>query len=253
MLSVKNTILSKGDFFKKLRNSRYVRLAKLEAVQGDIEKMIDSSRDAGAFLYKLDEMTDYTVQMSCRGVVISQMYGVSCSDVSWAASNHDLLMIRIGTTSTAIVSKYGEMLIAEGEIYTHSGLFYGGDFVARSVSDGKIGYFSRSGSVILPCIFDDCDMHIGEANFLWNGVNFKLLTFPVLDADVINQLRYLKESREGIIGMTEDKKEYFVLYQMDLLETDNKYEIKTKEEKDAATKFVTTAVSDMLFDIDKFC
>ncbi len=96
-------------------------------------------------------------------------------------------------------------------------------------------------------------MPIGEANFLWNGVNFKLLTFPVLDADVINQLRYLKESREGIIGMTEDKKEYFVLYQMDLLETDNKYEIKTKEEKDAAIKFVTTAVSDMLFDIDKFC
>lgn len=77
--------------------------------------MLDSSQDSIAFLHKLDELTDESVQMSCRGVVISHMYDVSCRDVSWSACNHDLLMVNVGNTSTAIVSKYGEMLIKEGK------------------------------------------------------------------------------------------------------------------------------------------
>ena len=245
MLHVKKTNIRKEDFLKEMQGLSCFYLAKLKTVLNDIEDMLDSSEDSITFLHKLDELTDESVQMSCRGVVISHMYDVPCRDVSWSGSNHDLLMVNVGTTSTAIVSKYGEILIKEGEI--HSGRFYGGEFVARSVNDGKIGYFSRTGTVILPCIFDDCDMHIGEANFLLQGVNFKLITCPSLDA--IEQFR---ESQYSICACTtEDKKTYFVLLQIDLLKEDYKYRPKTREEKDAAIKYISSALSDRFLDIDK--
>lgn len=251
MLHVKKSILRKEEFLKKMQGLSCVKLTKLKTVLNDIENILDSSEDSIAFLHKLDELTDESVQMNCRGVVISHMYDVPCRDVSWSACNHDLLMVNVGNTSTAIVSKYGEMLIKEGEITTHSGRFYDGEFVARSVSDGKIGYFSRTGTVILPCIFDDCDMHIGEANFLLKGVNFRLVTFSSLDADSINFLRNMEELRGGIVCTTEDNKTYFGLSQMDLLKDDHKYEPKTREEKDAAINYITSAMSDRIFDIDK--
>lgn len=252
MLHVKKSILRKEEFLKKMQALSCVKLTKLKTVRNDIENMLDSSEDSIAFLHKLDELTDESVQMSCRGVVISHMYDVPCRDVSWSACNHDLLMINVGNTSTAIVSKYGEMLIKEGEITTHSGRFYDGEFVARSVSDGKIGYFSRTGTVILPCIFDDCDMHIREANFLLKGVNFQLVTISYSDASSINNLlRNMNKLRWGIICMTEDKKTCFGLSQMDLLEDDHKYEPKTREEKDAAINYITSAMSDRILDIDK--
>lgn len=194
-----------------------VRLTKLKTVLNDIENMLDSSEDSIAFLHKLDELTDESVQMSCRGVVISHMYDVPCRDVSWSTSNHDLLMI-----------------------------------VARSVSDGKIGYFSRTGTVILPCIFDVCDIHIVEANFLLKGVSFRLMTISSSDASSINNLlRNMKKLRWGIICMTEDKKTYFGLSQMDLLKDDHKYELRTREEKDAAINYITSVMSDRILDIEK--
>lgn len=249
MLHVKKSILRKEEFLKKMQGLSCVQLTKLKTVLNDIENMLDSSEDSIAFLHKLDELNDESVQMSCRGVVISHMYDVPCRDVSWSTSNHDLLMVKVGNTSTAIVSKYGEMLIKEGKITT--GRFDHGEFVARSVSDGKIGYFSRTGTVILPCIFDDCDMHIKEANFLLKGVNFRLVTFSSLDARSINFLRNMKKFRGGIVCTTEDKKTYFGLSQMDLLKGDHKYEPKTREEKDAAINYITSVMSDMILDIDK--
>lgn len=192
-------------------------MTKLKTVLNDIENMLDSSEDSIAFLHKLDELTDESVQMSCRGVVISHMYDVPCRDVSWSTSNHDLLMI-----------------------------------VARSVSDGKIGYFSRTGTVILPCIFDVCDIHIVEANFLLKGVSFRLMTISSSDASSINNLlRNMKKLRWGIICMTEDKKTYFGLSQMDLLKDDHKYELRTREEKDAAINYITSVMSDRILDIEK--
>lgn len=250
MLHVKKSILRKEEFLKKMQGLSCVKLTKLKTVLNDIENMLDSSEDSIAFLHKLDELTDESVQMSCRGVVISHMYDVPCRDVSWSACNHDLLMVNVGNTSTAIVSKYGEMLIKEGKITT--GRFDHGEFVARSVSDGKIGYFSRTGTVILPCIFDDCDMHIGEANFLLKGVNFRLVTISSSDASSINDLlRNMNKLRWGIICMTEDKKTCFGLSQMDLLKDDHKYEPKTREEKDAAINFITSVMSDRILDIEK--
>ena len=250
MLHVKK-ILRKEEFLKEMKGLSWFYLAKLKTVLNDIEDMLDSSEDSITFLHKLDELTDESIQMSCRGVVISHMYDVHCCDVSWSGSNHDLLMVNVGTTSTAIVSKYGEILIEEGKITIHSVRFYGGEFIARSVNDGKIGYFSRTGTVILPCIFDDCDMHKGEANFLLQGVNFNLITSPSLDA--IEQFR---ESQYSICACTtedenEDKKTYFVLLQIDLLNGEYKYRPKTREEKDAAIKYIRSAMSDRFLDIDK--
>ena len=38
---------------------------------------------------------------------------------------------------------------------------------------------------------------------------------------------------------------------MDLLKDDHKYEPKTREEKDAAINYITSAMSDRILDIDK--
>ena len=61
----------------------------------------------------------------------------------------------------------------------------------------------------------------------------------------------MKELRGGIVCTTEDNKTYFGLSQMDLLKDDYKYEPKTREEKDAAINYITSAMSDRILDIDK--
>lgn len=210
------------------------------------------------FLWSIDSIKDNKIQMLCRTAVIAQKFDAKLDYrsgypyVETSSYSNNLLLLQF-KESTAIVSKYGDIIIDEGEIYTHRGKFYQGGFVANAVVGKKYGFISSSGATILPCIFDDCDMHIGEYNFIFNKVNFNLRLYgktDIIDKEYIQDM--IEDYDESdIITCISNNSIIFQLYQRNLLSTDSKFVRTSKEQKEEAITAVKSLISDIIISKDK--
>lgn len=224
-----------------------------------IIKINAAERVITSFLRAVDDIEDAKVQKCCRIVAIAQMYQAKLDYrsgypyVGTSAYNNVDIITLVFTKSTAVVSKYGELIIDEGEIWLNIRNYYNGGFPIRKVIDGavsnKYGFLSSSGLLLLPCIFDDCDMHIGESNFIYNNVNFQLRCFGKLsEVDKEYVIDHFDET-EMILCCYESM--LFVLYQRDLLKTDAKYVHVSKETKEETTTVLRELLADRIISIDK--
>lgn len=235
------------------------RHANEDGVLDGILTIINSvNRSISDFLRSADSIEDSKIQMLCRKAVIAQKYGAKLDYrsgypyVETSSYSNDLLLLEF-KESSAIVSKYGDIIVNEGEVYTHSGRFYGGGFVVTSVKDNKYGFISSSGATILPCIFDDCDMHVGEYNFIYKHVNFELMLFGRIDSIDKQDIQYMIEDYDerNVITCSSNNSIIFLLRQRDLLSTDYKYVGTDNGHKDVAIKDVKTLLSDRIISKDK--
>lgn len=98
--------------------------------------------------------------------------------------------------STAIVSKYGEIIINEGEIYVFTGTDDGWGCEAMNVQTGKMGFISNYGDLLIPYIFDSSlSADIGQ--FVYKGIrSFKLRVFG-------KQSRHVKEMLNELLDLSE--------------------------------------------------
>lgn len=248
------------DRFKKEFVSLFRGNDNVDIIMDEIvAKIATVDRHITSFLRAVDNIENAEAQKCCRIAAIAQMYQAKLDYRSgypyFATSVYDDVEIiaLMNEKSTAIVNKYGDILIDEGEIMLNKRNYYNGGFPVRKVIDGavsnKYGFLLSSGLLLLPCIFDDCDMHIGESNFIYNDVNFKLRCFGKLsEVDKEYVIDHFDET-EMILCCYESM--LFVLYQSDLLKTDAKYVHVSKETKEETTTVLRELLADRIISIDK--
>lgn len=138
---------------------------------GDAEQVLDtivglineSDCSIPSFLRSVDNIDGKEIQRYCRHAAIAQMYNAGlnpnrCSSCFVDTSSYgEAVMIKL-PDSTVVLSKYGDILINEGEIWTHSGLNYGRGWITRKIIDGQVsnkyGFIDNKGARVLPCVFD---------------------------------------------------------------------------------------------------
>lgn len=169
----------KKDFFTLYRGKdREQVLDRIVEITNEPECSISS------FLRKVDLIEEKKVQEPCRHAAIAQMYNAGLDYRSEScyvetASYGEVVMIQVPIStdsipvySTAILSKYGDVLINEGEISTHSGMNYGRGLIIRKIIDGRVstkyGYM-YAGARVLPCVFDYIEGHIGSQPDIYSG------------------------------------------------------------------------------------
>lgn len=144
-----------------------------------LEILNESNLSAKDFLKNIDSIEDEKVQKCCRMAAIAQMYNANLDNGSGypylesPLGALDSLLIQF-QNSTAVVSKYGEIIINEGEISTKAGRYYGGGAFVTDVNTKLYGSISSNGYQILPCIFDSIENH---NNFFLDTVKFKLVIY----------------------------------------------------------------------------
>ena len=144
------------------------------------------------FLKNVDEIEDEEVQKYCRRAAIAQMYHVKPEYGGYpyiAQQNKWVLLIVFRHdrrdepgffTSSAVVSKYGEIIIHEGEIDYKSpnSTYYTRAWTVKSVMNGKYGFISDYGEFLLPCLFDSYyQFGTGETGFFCRTVSFALTVY----------------------------------------------------------------------------
>lgn len=142
-----------------------------------VEKITSVNYSIVAFLKSVDSIEDAHIQEYCRCAAIAQLFNAHLDyrsgnpyvETSPYAKEIILIQCKQGT---AFVSKYGDIIIDEGEVWTHSGLNYGLGFQVRQVVDGTVnqhyGFIANNGAMVLPCVFDGFDSHLGEINPIYN-------------------------------------------------------------------------------------
>ena len=161
-----------------------------EQVLNEIVELINESSDVSipSFLRNVDLIEDKKVQKLCRHAAVAQMYNAGlnfnrCSSCYVETSSYgQVVMIKL-PISTVILSKYGDILFNEGEIWTHSGLNYGKGFIVRKIIDGQVstkyGFIDNAGARVLPCIFDYIEGHIGEADIYYGPHRSPLFSLSI--------------------------------------------------------------------------
>lgn len=170
--------------FKKDFVTLYRGKDKEQVLDRLVELINESDCSIPAFLRKVDLIEEKRVQESSRHAAVAQMYNVDLynrgnSCYVETASYGEVVMIQVPIStgsnpeySTIILSKYGDVHINEGEIWTHSGLNYGRGLIVRKIIDGKVstkfGYM-YAGARVLPCVFDYIEGHIGSLPDIYSG------------------------------------------------------------------------------------
>ena len=178
--------------FEKVFSSLIRLREDKEAIIKDVVARIEAAKaDIGTFLKNVDEIEDKKVQKCCRYAAIAQLYNVkpesmggypyiarqAYGDVFLIIFKHDL-----GNGpfySTAVVSKYGERIIDEGEISVSTMTNYGNGagWIFKRVGGDKYGLISDFGKVLVPCLFDSCYTNVGVAYCFHKGVSFELTVY----------------------------------------------------------------------------
>ena len=148
-----------------------------------VEKITSVNYSIVAFLKSVDSIEDAHIQEYCRCAAIAQLFNAHLDDRSGypyvETSSHakEIILIQC-KPSAAVVSKYGDIIIDEGVIWTHSGANYGLGFIVRQVVDGIVtqhyGFIANNGAMILPCVFDGFDSHLWEINPIYNNGCFSV-------------------------------------------------------------------------------
>ena len=176
-------------------------IARIEVVKSNI---VD-------FLKDVDNIEDTEVQECCRRAAIAQMYHTKLSHREGypyiIKQNKWVLLIQHQTRcfqdsnwmtvySTAIVSKYGEIIINEGEINVSTGTDDGWGCKAMNVQTGKMGFISNYGDLLIPYIFDR-SFSAHNDQFVYKGIrSFKLRVFG-------KQSRHVKEMLNELLDPSE--------------------------------------------------
>ena len=177
----------------------FYRGPKLVEKYGDAEQVLDtivriineSNCSIPSFLRNVDSIDGKEIQRYCRHAAIAQMYNAGldynrCSSCYVETSGYgEAIMINL-PISTVVLSKYGDILINEGEIWTHSGLNYGRGWITRKIIDGqasnKYGFINNQGARVLPCVFDYIEGHIGELDIYFGPFRFDLRLYGNIDS-----------------------------------------------------------------------
>lgn len=206
------------------------------------------------FLKRISNVDDENIRDCCRQAALSQMFSVELSNrgvYPYMEYCNSLVLIQFKDYHTAVVSKYGDILIDESEeIWTHRGLNYDDGFVVKNLKKGKWGFLSNSGVWILPCIFDDTSMHVAEYNFLLNHVNFRLDLCGEWSDLEEKDIRRMIEDYDNcvpkcIYGLY-DEGHIFSLTLRNLLPSDSEFVPTSEEEKFRAIKEVITSLQNMI-------
>ena len=113
---------------------------------GDAEQVLDtivglineSDCSIRSFLRSVDCIDGEEIQKYCRHAAIAQMYnaGLEYNRCRYryvdTSPYGEAVMIKL-PNSTVVLSKYGDILINEGEIWTHSGLNYGRGWITHKI------------------------------------------------------------------------------------------------------------------------
>ena len=170
--------------FKKDFVTLYRGKDKEQVLDRLVELINESDCSIPSFLRKVDLIEEKRAQESSRHAAVAQMYNVDLynrgdSCYVETASYGEVVMIQVPIStdsnseySTIILSKYGDVYINEGEIWTHSGLNYGRGLIIRKIIDGRVslkyGYL-YAGARVLPCVFDYIEGHIGSQPDIYSG------------------------------------------------------------------------------------
>lgn len=164
----------------------------LETVVGLVN---ESDCSIPSFLRSVDSIDGKEIQRYCRHAAIAQMYNAGlnynrCSSCYVETSPYgEAILIKL-PVSTVVLSKYGDILINEGVIWTHSGLNYGRGWITRKIIDGqasnKYGFIDNSGTRVLPCVFDYIEGHIGSPIEIYFGY-FTLILNSFVKIDSVDR------------------------------------------------------------------
>ena len=181
---------------------------KEQALDGILELINESDCSIPSFLRKIDLIEDKEIQKSCRHAAVAQMYNAGldyrCGSCYVETPSYcDVVLIQ---DSTVILSKYGDILFNEGEIWTHSGLNYGRGFFVKKIIDGKWGFIDNNGARVLPCIFDAIEGHMWEAEFYYGPLHFNLRIYGNKDSIGRDKLQKMIDDYDGydFICLSED-------------------------------------------------
>lgn len=203
------------DKFKKDFSSLYRDDDKEQVLENIIKIINESACSISSFLKKVDSIEERKIQKYCRQAAVSQKYNV---DLDYSgrypyietSGYGEVLMIKL-KNSTAILSKYGDILINEGEIWTQRGTNYGLGFITRKVIDGQVsykyGFIDNYGNRVLPCVFDGIEAHLYESPCPRFGqIKFRLRILGNIDSIDKNKLEpILHETYEDTLyGISED-------------------------------------------------
>lgn len=194
-----------------------------------VELINESDCSIPAFLRKVDLIEEKRVQESSRHAAIAQMYNVDLyyrrnSCYVETASYGEVIMIQVPIStgsypvnSTIILSKYGDVHINEGEIWTHSGMNYGRGLIVRKIIDGQVsskyGYM-YAGARVLPCVFDYIEGHIGSLpNIYFGPFRFYLRLYGNIDSVSRDELQEVIDDydREYVINCVSEDSILFSL------------------------------------------
>lgn len=164
---------------------------------GDAEQVLDtivvlineSDCSIRSFLKSVDNIDGEEIQKYCRHAAIAQMYnaGLEYNRCRYryvdTSPYGEAVMIKL-PNSTVVLSKYGDILINEGEIWTHSGLNYGRGWITHKIGQlsKKYGFIDNKGARVLPCVFDYIKGHIGSMEIYFSYFEFSLRNFGKVDS-----------------------------------------------------------------------
>lgn len=180
------------DQFKEDFSSLYYDSDKEQVLENIIRIINESDLSISSFLKKVDSIEERDVQTCCRHAAVAQMYDAaleySRNESCYVESSGygEVLMIQL-PSSTVVLSKYGDILIDEGEICTHSGTNYGRGFITRKIIDGQVsskyGFIDNQGACVVPCVFDYIEAHLYEAPCATLGcLKFTMRIFGNIDS-----------------------------------------------------------------------
>lgn len=184
----------------------------LETVVGLVN---ESDCSIPSFLRSVDSIDGKEIQRYCRQAAIAQMYNVGlnynrCGSCFVDSSPYgEAIMIKL-PVSTVVISKYGDILINEGAIWTHSGLNYGRGWIIRQIIDGQVsnkyGFIDNNGACVLPCVFDYIKGQIGTLDICFGRLLFGLSICGNIASVGRDELQRMIDAydRKAFICLTED-------------------------------------------------
>jgi len=218
--------------------SRLYWNCSLMKIDGDKEQLLErivklieeSGYSISSFLKKVDSIEEKKIQRYCRHASVAQMYNAGIDYQTTENSRYvescgygEALLVQLHPKNTVVISKYGEILINEGELWTHSGLNYGEGWTIRKIIDGQVsdkhGFINNDGARVLPCVFDYIKGHIDTHT----KINFGHLCFDLHVYENIDSI-----GRDELQDMIEqyDQRNFYCLSEDNILFilSFNKYE-----------------------------
>ena len=200
--------------FTHLYRKRHELIDEDAPILNDIvEKITSVNYSIVAFLKSVDSIEDAHIQEYCRCAAIAQLfnahldYSSGYPYVETSSYAKEIILIQC-KPSAAVVSKYGDIIIDEGVIWTHSGANYGLGFIVRQVVDGIVtqhyGFIANNGAMILPCVFDGFDTHLWEINPIYNNGCFSVRIYGYIHS-------IDKEKLQEIIDNYDDERKLYCI------------------------------------------